>query len=175
MIRKILGCGEGVEGLWVAQMAGFRPNVALLLVDSRDRLLICERLGAPGSWQFPQGGVDKGEEVEAALLREVQEEVGLPAGAFEILASKGGYRYVFPQEVLAIRKMKKRGFEGQEQTYYLCRMRDDAPPINIEQEPREFQDFRWIDPKEFQLEWLPEFKREVYRAVMRDFFEVKAG
>lgn len=153
-------------------MAGFRPNVALLLVDSQDRLLICERIGVAGSWQFPQGGVDKGEELDEALRREVEEEVGLSPEAYDVLRSKGGYRYVFPPEVRKWKKSKKRNYEGQEQTYYLCRLREGAPAINIEQEPREFQDYRWIEPKEFDLEWLPEWKREVYREVLSEFFGV---
>jgi len=151
-------------------MPGFRPNVALLLVDARGRLLVCERANGDGAWQFPQGGVDEGESVEEALRREVREEIGLPPEAYEIERAKGGYRYVFPPEV---RKLKKKDYEGQEQTYFLCRMREGAPPIDIDQEPREFQDHQWIKPEKFRLKWLPKFKREVYRAVLREFFEVE--
>ena len=31
----------------------------------------------PGKWEFPSGGIDFGEEVEDALIREVREEAGL--------------------------------------------------------------------------------------------------
>ena len=31
----------------------------------------------PGKWEFPSGGIDFGEEVEDALIREVREETGL--------------------------------------------------------------------------------------------------
>ena len=33
--------------------------------------------------------------------------------------------------------------------------------------------YRWIMPEEFDLDWLPEFKRDVYRQVMKDFFSVE--
>lgn len=151
-------------------MPGFRPNVALLLVDSSDRLLICERTKPQGAWQFPQGGVDPGESAEEALLREVQEEIGLPPESYAIEKSQGGYRYSFPPEA---RKRKKGNFEGQEQVYFLCRLRDDAPPIDVDQKPREFRDHRWIAPEDFQLGWLPDFKMKVHRAVLRDFFGVE--
>lgn len=146
--------------------------MALLLLDADDRLLICERDGSPGAWQFPQGGVDPGESLEEAILREVREEIGLPPTAYEILRSKGGYRYVFPPEV---RKRKKGDWEGQEQTYFLCRLADGAPRIDVNQKPREFRDYRWIKPRKFDLKWLPKWKRAVYREVLRDFFEVEVG
>ena len=153
-------------------MPKFRPNVALILVDAEERLLVCERAGVPGAWQFPQGGVDKGESHEEALAREVEEEIGLPPDSYEVLRSQGGYRYEVPPEVWRTKKKKKK-WAGQEQTYFLCRLGVDAPPVNVDQEPREFGDHRWIAPEEFSIEWLPEFKRDVYRAVMRDFFGVE--
>ena len=52
-------------------------------------------------------------------------------------------------------------------------LRDGAPPVNVNQKPREFRAYRWILPEEFDLDWLPHFKREVYRQVMRDFFKVE--
>ena len=148
-------------------MPKFRPNVALILVDAEERVLVCERAGVPGAWQFPQGGVDKGESPGEALAREVQEEVGLPPDSYEVLRSRGGYRYEVPPEVW---RKKKRKWDGQEQTYFLCRLGVDALPVNVDQE--EFDDYRWIAPEDFSIDWLPEFKRDVYRAVMRDFFGV---
>lgn len=153
-------------------MAEFRPNVALLLVDGEDRLLVCERLNATDSWQFPQGGVDPGESTEEALGREVEEEIGLPPASYEILESRGGYRYLFPDGVKKRIKGTKEWYAGQEQTYFLCRVLPGVPPVDVHQEAKEFQEHKWIRPEEFRLGWLPEFKREVYRAVMKDFFGV---
>jgi putative (di)nucleoside polyphosphate hydrolase len=151
-------------------MPRFRPNVALLLLDQGGRLLVCERLKIADSWQFPQGGVDPGEDLREALLREVEEEIGLPPESYEILESRGGYRYFYPD---GVKKRKKGNFDGQEQTYFLCRLGPDAPPIDLDAQIREFRDFKWIEPGEFSAAWLPEFKLDVYRAVMRDFFAVE--
>jgi hypothetical protein len=32
---------------------------------------------------------------------------------------------------------------------------------------------RWIEPAAFELACVPQFKREVYRAVFADFFDVR--
>ena len=134
-------------------------------------LLICERWTIPGAWQFPQGGVDDGESADEALFREVREEIGLRPEHYEVLAMRDGYRYLYPDEVRK-KKVRKHGCAGQEQTYYLCRVKPTAPEVNVNQRPREFSAYRWIRPEEFDLDWLPGFKRDVYRQVMRDFFGI---
>lgn len=142
------------------------------MVKPQGQLLVCERWTIPGAWQFPQGGVDDGESLEQALYREVREEVGLLPEHYELLSWRSGYRYLYPEEVRS-KKMRKHGCHGQEQTYYHCLLKPDAPEVDVNQRPREFGAYRWIMPEEFDLEWLPEFKRDVYRLVMLDFFGVK--
>lgn len=136
------------------------------------QLLVCERWTVPGAWQFPQGGVDDGESPEDALFREVAEEIGIGPKHYEVLESRGGYRYLYPEDVRR-KKVRKHGCAGQEQTYYLCRLAPSAPEVDTNQRPREFGRHRWIPPEEFDLDWLPDFKRDVYREVMRDFFGVR--
>lgn len=150
-------------------MVRYRPNVAALMMNSVGSLLICERWSVPGAWQFPQGGVDPGETLEQALFREVQEEIGITSQHYTITLQRDGYRYLYPEAVRE-KKLRKHGYQGQEQTYYLCQLNHGAPTVNVNQKPREFRAYRWIDPDEFDLDWLPKFKREVYREVMRDFF-----
>ncbi|MDB6076491.1 MAG: nudix box signature [Akkermansiaceae bacterium] len=152
-------------------MVKFRPNVAALIVKKTGELLICERYTIPGAWQFPQGGVDAGESDEEALFREVREEVGLLPAHYEVIKTRGGYRYLYPEEV-RFKKMRKHGCHGQQQTYFQCLLGDHAPEINVNQKPREFGTYRWILPEEFDLDWLPPFKRDVYRQVMADFFDI---
>lgn len=152
-------------------MVRFRPNVAALFVRPEGQLLVCERSSFPGSWQFPQGGVDLGESLEQALAREVREEIGLLPEHYDVVRHADGYRYIYPPET-RIKKRKKHGYHGQEQTYYLCKLKPDAPEINVNQRPCEFSAYRWIDPSEFDMEWLPPFKHDVYRQVMKDFFGI---
>lgn len=152
-------------------MVNYRVNVAALIINEVGNLLICQRSSIPGAWQFPQGGVDLGETTEEGLFREVSEEIGLLPQHYDVLESRKGYRYLYPPEVRA-RKVKKHGNHGQDQTYFLCKIKHDAPPINVHQSTPEFSAYRWILPEEFDLDWVPAFKHDVYRAVLKDFFGV---
>ncbi len=146
-------------------MTDYRPNVAALLFTREGKLLICERSGKSDAWQFPQGGVHKGETELEALKREVLEEVGIKSKHYDILESRLGYKYDFPKE-----RRAKKGYKGQKQTYFLCVMKPSFPDIDLGDSDAEFQDYQWIKPKSFKESWLPEWKRKVYTAVMSDFF-----
>jgi putative (di)nucleoside polyphosphate hydrolase len=145
----------------------FRPNVAALLVDSKGRLLICERRDFKDSWQFPQGGLDPGESPAQALQRELREELGLEPHHYRVLRQESGYRYHFPENSKAFRR-----FIGQEQTYFLCKMLGTDADINLHTHKPEFVSWRWIQPEDFDFAWLPPFKHPVYRKVLHDFFNV---
>lgn len=145
----------------------YKANVAGILRNARGRILVCERLGVRGAWQFPQGGIDPGETPDQALVREVWEEVGVPAPDFRLLERKGPYSYLYGNG------RTKRGFHGKEQFYFLCEYIGADDAIRVETEHPEFQDYRWIEPGAFRLDWLPEMKREVYRTVLADFFQVQ--
>ncbi|MXW91755.1 MAG: 8-oxo-dGTP diphosphatase MutT [Rhodospirillaceae bacterium] len=64
-----------------------RPVVfvaAVALVDIDDRVLIAQRPAGKdmaGLWEFPGGKVEPGETPEAALIREVREELGIDTSA----------------------------------------------------------------------------------------------
>ena len=40
---------------------GYRPCVGVMLLDRSGRVFVGERIGTPGAWQMPQGGIDDGE------------------------------------------------------------------------------------------------------------------
>ncbi len=147
----------------------YRPNVAAIIVNQQGLLLVCERTKENRSWQFPQGGIDEGENALEAVSREIWEEVGFLPEHYIIESGRTGYRYDYPAEVLDLIKTKRgKPFAGQEQSYFLCRLTEEAPEPVLDQ--REFQAFRWIKPEDFNFDWLPEFKRDVYREVMDNFF-----
>ena len=57
-----------------------RPNVAAIILSSKYpakcEIFIASRTDIPNAWQFPQGGIDEGENTKEALLRELEEEIG---------------------------------------------------------------------------------------------------
>lgn len=79
------GCDPG-EGRGPAE-APDRPVVfvaAIALVDIDNRVLIAQRPAGKdmaGLWEFPGGKVEPGETPEAALIREVREELGIDTSA----------------------------------------------------------------------------------------------
>jgi len=145
----------------------YRPNVAAILQNSQGEILVAERCDIAGAWQFPQGGVDEGEGVSETLYREVEEELGLTPDCYTIKEHKSGYRYDFPGG-----RLKHGIYSGQEQDYFLCAFSGKDSDINLETEHPEFSNFRWIQPKDFDLSTVPEFKKSVFRDVFRDFFGV---
>src|SRR5471032_184584 len=67
---------------------GFRANVGIVLTQGT-QVFLGGRVNGRG-WQFPQGGVSRGESVEAALFRELREEIGLEAADVEVLGQTRG-------------------------------------------------------------------------------------
>jgi putative (di)nucleoside polyphosphate hydrolase len=148
-------------------MPSFRPNVALILENAAAEILLGERSDVAGAWQFPQGGAKKGESPGETLVREMEEELSLPASAYEVLECRGPYRYIYPTGKI------KEGFGGQEQTYFRARLRrPELLPAGPVHSP-EFRAVRWIAPSAFDLRWVPPFKQEVYRQVFRDFWSIE--
>ncbi len=145
----------------------YRPNVAAILQRSDGKILICQRADFPDCWQFPQGGIDEGETALQALHRELEEETGLRIPHYKVLDSHDGYRYDFPAG-----SPLKKGFIGQEQTYYLCRFTGQDSDIDLNTHNIEFINFRWINPNKFQADWLPDFKQKVVLQAMKDLLKI---
>lgn len=143
-----------------------RENVAGILRDAAGRILIGERIDVRGAWQFPQGGVDPGETLEQALAREMSEELSLLPGEYRVIERKGPYRYLYGNGTT------KKGFHGKMQHFFLAEFLVPKPTIDVRTKHPEFRGTRWIRPEEFRRSWLPEMKRDLYREVFRDFFDV---
>jgi putative (di)nucleoside polyphosphate hydrolase len=146
-------------------MPAYRPNAAIILRNSNAEILVCERSDVRGCWQFPQGGVKKGETLLDALHREVEEELGLQPHDYRILSRKGPYRYLF------LNGRKKDGFDGQEQHYFLAELVNPKSVIRFAGS-HEFRAARWLPPASYELDWIGPMKREVYTSVFRDFFGI---
>ena len=82
---------------------GYRANVGIVLCNRDGSVLIGGRKGQEG-WQFPQGGIHIDEAVEAAMFRELREEIGLEAVDVEVLGrTRQWIRYDLPKKYIWIR------------------------------------------------------------------------
>jgi putative (di)nucleoside polyphosphate hydrolase len=149
-------------------LARYRPNVGVVLFDRRGRVWLGRRAKAAGpwAWQFPQGGIDKGEDPEAAARRELEEETGVTSVSL-LGRTDGWIVYDFPPEVLAL--PNTRGFAGQRQIWFAYRFEGRDDEVDLEKiPPAEFDAWRWADLDEAVNLVVP-FKRETYAQVVEAF------
>jgi 8-oxo-dGTP diphosphatase len=80
-VEKKIGCNEALE--LPKPNCPALPTIlvaAVVLVDKDGRVLLAKRpkgKAMEGLWEFPGGKVDKGETPEFALMRELEEELGI--------------------------------------------------------------------------------------------------
>jgi putative (di)nucleoside polyphosphate hydrolase len=141
---------------------GFRANVGIVLTRGTGELFLGGRVGGRG-WQFPQGGVNRGERVEDAVFRELTEEIGLGATDVKVLGSTRGWlRYRLPRQYVRDRCI------GQKQRWFLLRALADTPEFRFDTTDQpEFERWRWVDF------WTPVrevvyFKRRVYARALHE-------
>ena len=121
-------------------MPGFRKNVCVVVRNTRSGLLLmCHRNGFPrdSGWQFPQGGLHKGEDLISEMRRELREEIGTDNVKILARAPKK-YTYFFPQG----KKHKHGDYSGQTQQWVLVEFSGDDGEINFNGKPAEFSELR---------------------------------
>jgi len=144
----------------------YRPNVAMIIVShnypAKKEIFIAQRNDLLDIWQFPQGGIDKGEEVKEALFREMEEEIGTADA--EIVAEYPEWiSYDFPEKVAK----KMRPYKGQTQRYFLMKL-DKNAKINLATEHPEFIDHKYVSVEDV-LNHTAHFKKPVYETVLNYF------
>jgi len=153
-------------GLIMLDRDGFRPNVGIVLLNQKNQVFWGKRIRTH-SWQFPQGGIDRGETPEQAMIRELHEEVGLYREHIRIVArTRDWLRYEVPDRY--IRRDARGHYKGQKQIWFLLQLVGHDWDLNLRATDHpEFDAWRWNDY------WVPldavvEFKRGVYEMALTE-------
>ncbi|WP_295631465.1 RNA pyrophosphohydrolase [Novosphingobium sp.] len=151
----------------------YRPCVGLMLVNAEGQVFVGKRIDSKegDSWQMPQGGIDKGEDLRAAALRELHEETGLPETLVQVLAqSREELFYDLPEDLLGT--LWKGKYRGQRQWWMLLRFTGSDADVKLDaHDPAEFNEWKWVAPDELPDLIVP-FKKRVYRQVIEEFREL---
>jgi putative (di)nucleoside polyphosphate hydrolase len=148
----------------------YRPCVGVMLVNGDGRVFVGKRIDNKegDAWQMPQGGVDEGEDLRAAALRELWEETGVAGELVTIIAqAREELLYDIPEELVG--KLWKGKYRGQRQTWFLARFDGSDADIKLDaHHPPEFCEWKWV-ASETLPDLIVPFKKRVYRAVLQEF------
>lgn len=144
----------------------YRKNVGVVVFNHENKVLMCERKDVDNAWQFPQGGIDEGEDFLKAASRELFEETSIKS--VEIIATIAQpLRYEYPEQIKS-KLINKKYYDGQEMNWVLFRLTGPESEINLQTNEPEFKQYGW-----FNLDEAPEkivnFKKDVYIKMVEQF------
>ncbi len=133
----------------------FRRNVVGFIQDAQHRraLLVSPWWAQDQRWQFPQGGIDRGESAEAAVKREMGEELGTET--FRVLAHiPNVHVYEWPVWYTFVK-----GYKGQNQDLFVLEFTGKDTDIDLGK-AAELHEWRWV-PNDQVLSQLAQPRREI--------------
>lgn len=146
--------------------APFRCGVGLIIINEEGQCLAFERRMTPGEWQWPQGGVDQGEEPSLAAYRELYEEVGIEQSDVEfLLRLPEPTYYVFP-DYMGAHPTEGIKYRGQRHDWFVFLFKGATEKLRYDlTDEVEFCNHRWTELCAMPTA-IVGFKRTVYEQVV---------
>jgi putative (di)nucleoside polyphosphate hydrolase len=116
---------------------------------------------------MPQGGINTGETLRQAALRELRAEVG--TGRADILAeSRGWFDHDVPEEIA--QGIMGGRYRGNRQKWFAMRFTGSDADVNLATEHPEFDAWKWVKPEQLPELVVP-FMRRLYLDILAEFRE----
>jgi len=142
-----------------------RSGVGIIVLNKDNQVFVGKRKDNPGNnWQMPQGGVDKGEDFNAAMKRELAEETSIK-NIRVIKVLKKIYEYELPENLIGI--IWKGKYRGQKQKWFIAKFLGEDSEINLNTKHPEFIEWKWIEPRKLP-EVIVEFKKDLYLDLLKE-------
>ncbi|HRY82095.1 MAG TPA: NUDIX domain-containing protein [Candidatus Moranbacteria bacterium] len=128
---------------------GFRPQIVGCFLCDKKIIFVYKK--KHDLWQFPQGGIDNGEDVEMAFFREMTEELGndFLNSCDKNVSIIGEDEIVFPAQSQNSRELKNDAgeeiFMKGKKYFFVCA---DVKNNILDISQSEFDDFRWVSFQE---------------------------
>jgi len=147
----------------------FRAGVGAVILNSKGKVLALERRDVKNAWQLPQGGLERGEEPEQAVYRELREETGLGPDDIRPL---GRASRLLAYELPAGLRTPKTG-RGQVHYWFLFGLQAADKVITLG-DKNEFRSWRWLTWDEL-LARVVDFRKPVYAELKHEFAKISKG
>ena len=147
-----------------------RLGVGIALLNHENKIFVGKRIDNPAnSWQMPQGGVDKNENLLQAAKRELAEETSIKT--VEIIKELNEWlTYDLPKNLLG--KLWKGKYRGQKQKWFIMKFLGKNDEINIRTKRPEFLDWKWINSSDLP-EVAVDFKVNIYKKMAKELASTK--
>tara|TARA_B100001123_G_C14998227_1_gene902420 strand:- start:294 stop:767 length:474 start_codon:yes stop_codon:yes gene_type:complete len=146
-----------------------RNGVGIVVLNKKNEIFVAKRIDNPKNfWQMPQGGVDIGENLFQAALRELEEETSIKTVTLIKEVDKFT-TYYLPDHLLGIIWRGK--YKGQKQKWFIVKFNGDKKEINIKTKKPEFSEWKWINVKNLTDE-VVEFKLHIYEEIQKEIEKI---
>ena len=146
-----------------------RSGVGIVVLNNKNQVFLAKRIDNPKNfWQMPQGGVDHGEELYKAAIRELEEETSIKTVSL-IKELDGLTTYLLPDHLVGI--IWKGKYKGQKQKWFVVRFEGEENEININTKHPEFLDWKWVNVDNLTDE-VVEFKIHVYKKIQNELYKI---